>query len=461
MEGYIDNIVIDQTALYDIINVSRSLKKMSLYQLNWLKDRGAFTFPENITSDTFSRYLFCKKGEFDSKIRSQIRGTMEDIYFNIVGSEKGSNLTKFRQNIAKAITQRLTKDLTKTYKIIEQSRKNLRVKIEKIEGHNAICYCYIFEEKVYLTVNVNDLIEVDLSEQVFNFAENYIRYNYLQENKQLIIDGDFLLMNSLISYPTLYSTESNLYVGAFYGAYFTLLKLKQQFIDYNFKIAFGSNNSGIYKVSNCYKYVKLDDNKLAEIDKHIKPIKKDIIEFCLSVGISVHINEEHSIENVIYGLIKKGQETIIYSRNLAMGFLIGKEVSLYFNKIEPQDFERHYYNKETFIKEQLKDYKGKIQNYTDWKFTESCMLQTHNKKYFHILFRIKKNFKDIKDSIKYLRNYREFIATYKPQNLEKAKSKTIQGKKNYKKYKQLLEKHSFHREASVASNVYAILTSYF
>lgn len=200
------------------------------------------------------------------------------------------------------------------YQITEGEYRNLIVKAEAVNG-NVVTVRYPFFGKIRtLDVNISSLEKYkDLHK--LKKPKNF--KSLIDPHKHILIDGRNILYRSIFAYPDKYSMEER-YIGAGYGFYFAILKLKALFPEYIPHICFDYSTTNKQSEYPGYRKLRVVD------DEDSRKAFEDNLQWCSrlcdSLGYPSYRAEGFDtdvlIANLARELLSNGAEDIIlYSQD--------------------------------------------------------------------------------------------------------------------------------------------------
>lgn len=216
----------------------------------------------------------------------------------------------------------------KIYQITEGEYKNLIVRVESVNG-DVVSVKYPFFGKIRtLDVNISSL---ERFKDLYKLKKQKNFKSYIDPRKHIIIDGRNILYRSIFAYPDKYSMNGD-YIGAGYGFYFALLKLKTLFAEYVPHICFDFSKNN--KQSEYPRYCKLQirgGDEFAEIfEKNLQWCSR----LCDSLGYPTYraegIDTDCLVANLTRELLSNGAEDILlYSQDEDFVQLLSGRVRIY------------------------------------------------------------------------------------------------------------------------------------
>ena len=470
---YIFNINIDETKRYSIIQFSRNLEKLNHRELSHIESLGFFSYYGQIEDDFLNTYLFTLSDGSDDRLRT-LRKFYSQYYPQEIGTETGKKLQSLSNSIKNKIEKQILEESQKTglFKVTKGDYENLVVELKQFGKEKSKCVAYIFGKDYPLEIESKYLESTDIDLEVFRFGENYIRTDFLENSKrEILLDCNYLLFASIAIHNSLFSKDRNSYVGGSYGFYFNLLKIKMLFPEYHIIPVYGNLEEDIqihHRHNVDFSQYLLDDSKLEKI---ISILKEDQIwskAICSNLGYSIIDNSKHATRELISSTINSKVPTIIYSRDHAYEYILSKDLDLFKFKFGDDQFDQHLEYSEILLANKI----SQISELTTIRSLEGSgfsnlhrLDQGHLNTIYELVKRygLKKGLERCEfNSVisrflktKYLSNL-SFL-TINSQSVIPLKRES--NKKNKNAIKKLLEKNSFHREASIIDNVFPILTS--
>ncbi len=461
--------IIDEYKRYKILEISKNLEKFTLDEFKRLDDLKFFTFFGKVDDNFLSQYLFIETSIFDSQL-DLFKKSFPGIYVKVLSSESGKKLCSLQTSIEDKVKEDLIKDVKvdQLYKVIRDDLYGIIVELKEFNKEKCKCRAFAFNKEIDLEIEPQFLEISQVDYEVFRYSDNFIRFDYLEGSKKyLIIDGVYLILWSMINYPSKYNSKTEDYIGGFFGFYFTLLKLKQLYPDFKFIMVFGSINdieNYYYNLSNLsnFKNYNLKDRIIFNM--------KECIDLCKSIGLEIYSSFKYQTREIIKSLLGKikNSETLVYSRDTSYYQFLSKNISIYLNKISINGYDEILTEEEVKSTYKIKSI-SQINNVFSFRNSNFLHLKQIPEPYFIYLCNLLKTF-SFEEAVNYVRasvNFIKFIEKEYNENLKFFKFSDVDLKSVEIEYIppsqdsliSVLSRNNMNKEISIIDYIYPLLTS--
>lgn len=464
---------IDSTKQYILIELGKGLDSMELSHFKALDSLGFISMYGQSNSMFLDSYIFIEESQYVLNLK-KFKDRFRNFYPKELGKESGKNLKQLETSIEQAVKTSITENVKENqiYKVSDGRYKNLIVKLKTYKPDKSICIAFVFNKEEIIEIESKFLEKSDYDESIFKFSENFNRFNLIENSyKYVILDMNFFILWSIISFPNFFSKDANQYVGSSYGFYFTLLKLKQRFSDYKFICVFGKDDFIDY-------YFNLNDFSKYDFKENWETLKSIVsynLNWCkdlaINLGYETYMSNQHSTKTIISTILKKlnrDPHVVIYSRDPSYLKFIKSNVNVYYNKLFVNDFDQILTPEKILQKYKIE--KISAVDYVLGLLGEPFSFSESLKPSFLRSFYSVLHTEGLQKANQYLNSIaslKEFMQRSQVENLSNLKTDTVlltaftRIKRQSKKSAVLsiLESNSFYRESSVLDLTYPILIS--
>lgn len=277
--------------------------------------------------DHFDSYIYIEENENFGDIYNEICKIYYYVVFTILGVIHGNEIVKMLNKCKEIIKNSV--EIGIYYKVIAGEHKNMVIMVNKmLEDETLIGVYYVLGKRFELKENINNLRKYD-NEEYINFSQRIQLINLQNKSftngdkKAIVIDAYNVLYRNCFNYDRLYNAINNKFVGAAFGFYFTLLKLKEFYPEYDIHVVFdgdGINRSKLFDNNIVYKYHH--SNYSEKFWGIFEENKLWAIKFTKAVGFKCYdFNTDGlKVDNVIGSVVERLQKIdysmiYIYSNN--------------------------------------------------------------------------------------------------------------------------------------------------
>lgn len=317
--------MIDKSKFYKFIYVSISFSDNPTFVKN-LREKFPVEIPfldmdnlNKVLKESLDSYFYIESNDAFLNIYKSICRKYPKISFTILGNIRGKDVFSFFDACKKENTNIFK--VGDHVKLIEGDLKNLSAKISKIDKEKVEIEFPLLNGTKTISCNISDIIlhENYTPLELNKFKDIEKKYKEKGVKNVLIVDGNNCLQRSMYNIPDKYNSKDN-YIGGFFGFYFSLLKIKEMFPEYEIHVVFDELPMfDSEKVNNAY-FLNLVWCK----------------EFVKNIGFYFYFDKIIPAKNQIASLIRQIKETctkiLIYSTNEIFFSLLSENVSVFYPK---------------------------------------------------------------------------------------------------------------------------------
>lgn len=277
--------------------------------------------------ESLDSYIYLEADDSFVKTYKKLCSKYSKISFTVLGKIRGKNIYKFF-NICKEENTQTFRPGDKI-RLVSGEFKGLIADIKEIQGDNAVIEFPILKEKKYKTVPLSEVGSFEDSFDLFadQFKDLESAFRNTGACKNLIIDGNDALHRSIQNNNNRYNGNKQ-YVGAFYGFFFNLLKLKEFYPEYTVHVVFEDfENTPLFaEKSQTYKDAFALNFKWA-------------LRFTAAIGYHLHYFPRVKSVDIIADLCKTFEQTdsvtdsFVFSTNSLLQTLASKKTTLFYPKV--------------------------------------------------------------------------------------------------------------------------------
>lgn len=239
------------------------------------------------------------------------------------------------------------------YKLIKHPLKNLIIKVISIEGDFVVGEYTVMNEVQHIKVPITkissfkNIYQVEKDSQFINYMELARKMN---KKKAIVVDGHNMLFRNMFGYDTKYTAKDHIFVGGAYGMYFSLLKLKSLFPEYEIHLIFDGYDEEKFKENPKYKIhrQRLREKAKYALNNNLRWVR----EFAFNVGLSVYHLKDKEGDDVVGSVVKflidilHYEDVIIYSTDRDFYSIVSDKVSLYVPRVEFRGSSKRVFKKD-------------------------------------------------------------------------------------------------------------------
>lgn len=274
--------------------------------------------------ESLDSYFYIEADDKFADIYKSLCKRFPKISFTILGNIRGNDIFSFFTACKKANVE--TFKPGDPVKIIEGDFKNLSALVVEAHKDKIDIEFPLLNETKRLTCKLAEIIKhpnfIPMEREVFQSLEK--RYFERGCKKAIILDGVNILYRSFCNIPNKYNSAGN-FVGGFLGFFFTILKLKEMYPEFNLYCVLSEKD-------NC-----LPENASDRLKKAFSLNMHWVKEFVTHLGFNLVFSKEEPSKNLIGSLHAQleleHKEILIYSSNEIYQSLLSRKTSIYIPKL--------------------------------------------------------------------------------------------------------------------------------
>ena len=338
-------MAIENDRKYLLIYVSISFKN-NISFLKKLKKEFGFEIPyidlpclSEDLKKILDSYIYLEESLYSKNIFSILYTKYKQVSFTDLGFVAGSEVYNLINNCVSEVLNSIK--IGGYYKIIKHPLKNLIIKVVQIEGNFVIGEYKVLNEIRRIKVSIANICffeNVYLVEQDSQFRNYLDLGRKMNINKAIIIDGHNILFRSMYGYDKLYTAKDHIFVGGAFGVYFSILKLKELFPEYEIHLVFDGYDKIKFETNPEYK-----SNRLKLSDKFKEAFRNNmrwIKSFAYHLGFNVYHLKDSEGDDVIGSIARflenklNYDNVLIYSLDKDFYTLVTDKVNIYTPRVE-------------------------------------------------------------------------------------------------------------------------------
>lgn len=338
-------MAIESNKRYLLIYVSISFKN-NLNFLKKLKKEFGFDIPyvdipclsEELRS-VLDSYIYLEESLVVKNIFSILYQKYKQVSFTDLGYIEGKEIYKLVNSCVSDALNSIK--VGEYYKIIKHSLKNLIIKVVHIGDYFVVGEYTVLDKIKRVEIPIANISSFDNIYQVERDSQfiNYMELGKkMGEKKAIIVDGHNILYRSMFGYNNKYTAKDRIFVGGAFGMYFSLLKLKELYPEYEIHLVFDG-----------YDTIKFQENPTYKIHRQKYPYKfreaaknnlRWVKEFAFCLGFNVYHLSDKEGDDVIGSIVSfletylKYDSILIHSTDKDFYSLVSDVVNLYMPRVE-------------------------------------------------------------------------------------------------------------------------------
>lgn len=201
--------------------------------------------------EALDTYVYLPHSPEVPRILARLNRSFPQVGFTNLGSVCGREVLAMLQTVAEEVDSNT--NLNHWYKVRSGPHRNLTVQLKAVDAQTetATVAYRLFNEERLLHLPVSNLVSTEQPTNPFIGFQNLIETSPVQ--KAIIVDGDNALHASMFAYNTTYTRKGQRFVGGAYGFYFTLLRFRQLYPEYEMHVVFDGYDEAKFLANPEYK----------------------------------------------------------------------------------------------------------------------------------------------------------------------------------------------------------------
>jgi len=288
--------------------------------------------------ESLDSYIYIKDSDGFKEIFQGIISKYPQIQFTHLGTIPGSDVCSFMDTCEEHVTDSITEGLY--YKLTKGNLQGLVLRAEGIEDDKFIGTYMILGRDREIRVPVGDVKYVKnypYEKQDSHFLDYVGKAQKMGFKKAIIIDGDNVLYRNIFGYNKMYTTRTRKFVGGAFGFYFTMLKLKELFVEYELHVVFDGYPEEKFDENPHYKANRV--KKSNRFRDAYKSNRKWVQDFVRASGFNLYLMGGEEADDIIGSLAthlakdKGYQHVFIYATDNDFYQLVDDQIHIYQPKV--------------------------------------------------------------------------------------------------------------------------------
>lgn len=288
--------------------------------------------------NTLDNYLYLEVNEYVKNILTILNHKYRPFRFIDLGKLFGEEILKLINNCISEVRDAIK--IGDYYRIDKgHPLSNLIIKVVSIKEDIVLGCFHTYQGERSIEVPIS---KIKIFKNPYIIKPKFINYLRREQDmgnyRAIIIDGHNILYKSMFGFKNLYRSRDHKFVGGAYGFYFTLLKLKELFPEYEIYVVFDGYDKIKFEENLEYKKDRLE--KTEKFKENFKYNLNWVKAFSSSLGFRVHHLMDKEGDDVIGSISnfldkKLGyQHILIYSRDIDFYSILNEKVNIYLPRLE-------------------------------------------------------------------------------------------------------------------------------
>lgn len=267
-------MAIESNNKYVLIYVACSFEENIGFARNIAKNFGAevpYVYDDIIESevrDHFDSYIYIEDNYNFDVVYREICRMYYGMVFTVLGKVSGDQIITMLQKCRVIIRNNIETGVY--YQVMSGEYKNLVILAKQVLDDDTVIGNYqVLGEVREIQENIINLRRYENKEYV-NFSQKLQLTNLQEkaftsgEKRAIIVDAYNVLYRNFFNYDKMYTAYDNKFVGGAFGFYFTLLKLKEFYPEYELHVVFDGNKSDCEQLLQNNVHYKINYNNYSK-----------------------------------------------------------------------------------------------------------------------------------------------------------------------------------------------------
>jgi len=466
-------------------NVSflKKIKKVFNFDIPYLEVSNLSEELKNVLDS----YIYLEKSKYDSKIFAQLYEKYKQMSFTELGEISGNEIQNLIDSCIKDIQDSIV--IGEYYKICKlHPLKNLVVQAVSRDEENMIGEYEVMGENKRIKLPISKVTPFEnkfLLEKEAQFTSYIDIYRERDMKNAIVIDGDNTLWRNMFGFGNLYTAKDHTFVGGAYGMYFSLLKLKELYPEYEIHLVFDGYDKVKFEANPDYKKNRVQ--KTDQVKQDFKNNRRWTKAMASSLGFNAYHILDSEGDDVVGSVAHFLEHDLEYNRIFIQSVdtdfysLVSDVVNLYVprvefrgisNKITMREaldkFEINEIRKINWVRSLKGDKSDNIYSVNLYNLDNGIKCSRVKKQHYLDIINDLDNFNDVKIRLMQNKRFKSFVESGqmdKNYNLLTINTNIFKGKTNLDDYSnicnqeraiELLEEFSFYKELELFDRSYRI-----